>query len=93
MGNGLTTLVSGDGRSDSITMRQDGVISFGDLGAGESLTVEADAALPCYWLQMIGGDLEANGESLAAGDGVSLEGGPLVLKASSESEFLLFQLS
>jgi len=91
--NGLTTLVSGDGREGSIAMRQDGVISFGDLGAGTGLTLEPDAALPYFWLQMIGGTLEANGESLSGGDGASLGGASLVLKATADSEFLLFQLS
>ncbi len=91
--NGLTTLVSGDGRDDSIAMRQDGVISFGDLAAGQNLTVEPDAELPYLWLQVIGGTLDANGVTLTSGDGASLGGVPLVLQASVDSEFLLFQLS
>jgi redox-sensitive bicupin YhaK (pirin superfamily) len=46
------------------------------------------------WLQVVKGELQVNGAALQAGDGVSVEGEPLLsLVANTDSELLLFDLS
>ena len=45
------------------------------------------------WIQLIKGDIEVDGHSLVAGDGLAVsEVGELNIKASTDAEFLLFDL-
>jgi redox-sensitive bicupin YhaK (pirin superfamily) len=93
--NALTLLFSGDGRDDSTAIRQDAEISFGRLESGAALTVPADAARPHAWLQVIAGEVEVLGETLATGDGLAIEHEPdaFDVRAGAETKFLLFRLS
>lgn len=88
----LVLVASPDGRQDSITVHQDVSLYAGRLDAGES--VRHGFAPGRYgWIQVVRGNLAANGEELHAGDGASLsEAQALELRASSDSELLLFDL-
>ena len=90
--NQLKLLVSGDGRNDSIEIRQD-VDLYGSI-------LEKDRTLPIalrtgrkFWLQLLRGSLTIDSHSLLAGD--ALYGNTSELKAlisMDRSEFLLFDL-
>ena len=46
------------------------------------------------WLQVVGGALTLNGQSLSAGDGAAVsEKRELVIEAGRDAEFLLFDLA
>jgi redox-sensitive bicupin YhaK (pirin superfamily) len=90
--NQLKLVVSGDGRNDSIEIRQDV-----DLYAS---VLEKDQNLPTllrpgrkFWLQLLRGSLAIDSHSLSAGDALYGETTELkLLKSTDRSEFLLFDL-
>ena len=89
----LTLIASAEKRLGALLLRQDATIYAGKLDAGESLSyaTQPDRGL---WLQIIEGELEANGEKLQAGDGLAIEGvSQCDLAAGSNSRFLLFDLA
>ena len=88
--DGLTLVASGDGRDDSIAIRQDADLYFGHLGAGKS--VEPKLPKGKTWLHVIKGTLEVAGERLQPGDGAAIDGTIASIGAQEESEFLLFAL-
>jgi redox-sensitive bicupin YhaK (pirin superfamily) len=89
----LTLIASGEKREGALALRQDATIQLGKLAAGESFTyrTQPDRGL---WFQMIEGELEVNGESLRAGDGLAVEGvSQCELTAARGARFLLFDLA
>lgn len=90
--NGLTPLASPDGRDESMAMRQQALISFGDLDAGESLDVASEVSDGHFWIQMISGSVTVGEETLAAGDGAAIDVEKFTIAASESAEFLLFEL-
>lgn len=90
--NRLRPIVTPDGREQSLTIHQDASILAGYLEAGTRITHELTPGRH-QWLQLIRGELEASGESLAVGDGAALADlQTLELHAPTESELLLFDL-
>lgn len=90
--NRLRLVTSREGRDGSVRIHRDADIYAGLLHGGVSVTHEF-AAGRYGWLQVVRGSLSANGEPLAAGDGMALRDTPaLALKATSESEVLLFDM-
>lgn len=89
-GRPLTLIASPDGRDDSIAIRADGEIFFGNLQAGESLKLSNSRNR--HWLHLIHGGLAIDGEAIKLGDGVAIEGSLPVLDASAETSFILFSL-
>ena len=91
--NALTLLASQCGKRDSVVVHQDLELHAGQLDAGRKI----EYALPLerhVWIQVIRGDLVVNGRELAQGDGAAVEEEARVtITASSESEFLLFDLA
>lgn len=90
---GAALLVSPDGRDGSLVIGQDMDLWRVALNAEQTqdLALRRDRA----WVQVISGEVEANGVLLRAGDGLALaERGerPVVLKARSEAEALVFDL-
>lgn len=89
----LTLIASPEKRKGSLTLRQDASIYLGKLAEGKSVT-HATQAERGLWLQMIAGELEVNGETLGAGDGLAVEGSSSCeMTARSAAEFLLFDLA
>ncbi len=91
--NNLTLFASGDGRDNSITMRQDAAVHFGQLEKGKTIKASSHEILPHTWLQMISGSINIDGQTLHSGDAASFVASAQKIHAAADSEFLLFQLS
>ena len=90
--NRLRLIASRDGREGSITVHQKVDLYASVLEAGNSVEQQTDAS-KLLFLQLIEGELEVNGESVAAGDGVQLQGlESLRISAVRDAEFLLFDM-
>jgi len=91
----LTLLFSGDGRDGSTEIRQDAEIYFGKASAGSVLDAPVSNSTPHAWLQVIGGEVEVLGETLATGDGIAIEDAPdgFQITPKESTDFLLFRLS
>jgi hypothetical protein len=90
--NRLRLLGSRDGRDGSITIHQDVELYGSVLESGYSVRhqVRADRKI---FVQVIKGDIDVNGQTLAAGDGAKLtDVAELTISASSEAEFLVFDI-
>lgn len=90
--NGLTLACSAHGRNGSMAFNQDADLYVGKLVAGgrvrHRLQKQGHA-----WVQLIEGDLDLNGQKLAAGDGASVEEEmELRLTSRNGAHFLLFDL-
>ncbi len=92
--NALALLASPDGRHGSMGIRQNAEIHFGQLDAGQTLTVppsELDGA----WVHVIRGGIMILDGTLNPGDSASIDhsasGFPIA--ATEDAEFLLFRLS
>lgn len=88
----LTLACSQEGRAGSIAINQDVDLYIGRLDATEEVTHPL-AAERHGWVQVIEGQLSANGVALSAGDGASVSEEPILKLASEEgAHFLLFDL-
>jgi quercetin 2,3-dioxygenase len=89
----LTLIAAGEKREGALVLRQDATIQLGKLGGGESLVYRTQPERG-VWFQMIEGEMEVNGESLKAGDGLAIEGvSQCDLTAGEAAVFLLFDLA
>lgn len=93
--NQLSLLFSSDARDGSTEIRQNAEIYFGKADSGITLEAPASTTTPHAWLQVISGEVEVLGETLATGDGIAIENAPDAFKitALADSKFLLFRLS
>jgi len=91
--NRLRLIGSRDGRDGSITIHQD-VDLYGSVlesGAHVSLDNVADRRI---FVQVVTGDVDVNGETLGAGDGIQIRNEASIrLLAESDAELLLFNMS
>jgi redox-sensitive bicupin YhaK (pirin superfamily) len=89
----LHLVVSKSGREGSIPINQDADLLLGKLKEGE--TVRHSLAEGRYaWIQLIAGELDANGTRLTPGDAVAIsKADALTLSAAKASDFLLFDLN
>jgi redox-sensitive bicupin YhaK (pirin superfamily) len=88
----LRLVASGDGADNSIHWGQDVRLYASLMSAGKetALKLEADRHA---WIQVVRGVLDINGETLGSGDGAAVsDESRLEIKASEESEFLVFDL-
>lgn len=91
--NDWILLASPKGDATSLTIHQDCRLSMADLEPGKQLeyTLKPQRAL---WLQVVKGDIGANGATLKAGDGAGISGENLAVQAlSQKAQVLLFDLS
>jgi redox-sensitive bicupin YhaK (pirin superfamily) len=89
----LTLIAAGEKKEGALALRQDATIQLGNLAAPESLTYHTrpDRGV---WFQLIDGEIEVNGESLKAGDGLAVEGvSQCDVVALQDARFLLFDLA
>ena len=83
---------SRDGREGSVTIHQDVDLYAALISPQDSLTFEVNSTRK-GWLQVARGQVELNGETLTAGDGVALEGGQnLSVQGLEDAEVLLFDM-
>jgi quercetin 2,3-dioxygenase len=85
-------VASEDGRDGSLTIHQNARMALASLAEGQTLDYEF-APGRYGWLQVIYGEINADDETLAAGDGAGLiEESKLHLTARQASDVLLFDL-
>jgi quercetin 2,3-dioxygenase len=92
--NRLALIVAPEGEdAQALSIRQDARIYAArlDTGATAETALKPDRK---YWLQVARGAVDTGGETLEAGDALSLSGetGTLALKASGKAEILVFDL-
>ena len=91
--NKLCLVVSNEGDSDSIAIRQDARIYASVLEQNKSITHRIESGRG-VWLQLIKGQVSVAGQNLKAGDAIAMEQEPEInISATTESEFLLFDLA
>jgi redox-sensitive bicupin YhaK (pirin superfamily) len=91
--SGLTLIASMGGRHGSVHINQDVNVFSGRLNAGQSAHVDIRPNRR-WWMQLISGSLDMEGEFLGPGDGVAVsDQRDVSLVADNESEFLLFDLN
>ena len=91
--NRLRLIGSRDGRDGSLTIHQDVDLYASILEAGNTVQLDGVGDRRIF-VQVVAGDIDVNGAQLSAGDGLQLtDAGEVVVSASSESEFLLFNLA
>jgi quercetin 2,3-dioxygenase len=89
----LNLVASKTGRDDSIAINQDADLFIARLNGGERVDHVLRPGRHA-WLQVADGELNLNGESLAAGDGVAVSGeSKLTLAAAKPAQALLFDLN
>lgn len=86
-------VISSDGRDNSATIQQDADIFRIRLLAGQSVSHDLSVAHG-LWLQLIHGEISANGTVLNAGDAISTEeAGKFIITATTDAEAILFDLA
>ena len=89
----LHLVTSKSGRDGSIPINQDADLFLGKLGKGETTRHVLNEGRHA-WVQLIQGELEANGARLTPGDAVAVsKSDVLTLAATKSSEFLVFDLN
>ena len=89
---GLRLLASPDGAQGSLRLHADAALYAGTLGPAAPVDMALDVARK-YFVHVVRGTLEVNGQALAAGDAAMLSGeSRLQLVSAPEAEVLLFDL-
>ena len=91
--NRLRLIGSRDGRDGSLTIHQDVDLYASILEVGNTVQLDGVGDRRIF-VQVVSGDIDVNGTQLSAGDGLQLTNtADVVVAASSEAEFLLFNLA
>ena len=91
--NRLQLIAAHDGREGALTVNQDAELWTARLDAGKSVAHTFKAGRH-GWLQIVSGEVEAAGKTLAQGDGLALsDEASLEVRAKSAAEILLFDLA
>lgn len=91
--NTLRLIGSRDGRDGSITIHQDVDLYASVLESGKSVSLD-DVAERRIFIQVVSGNVDMNGEKLAAGDGIQIRNESSIrLVAENDAELLLFNMS
>ncbi len=89
--NRLHLIASRDGRSGSFLIRSDAEVHAGKLDAGT--TVDQQLTGNRGWVQVAAGDVNVNGKTLHAGDGLAIDGEAFIqIEALTNAELLFFDL-
>jgi redox-sensitive bicupin YhaK (pirin superfamily) len=88
--DGLQLIVSPDGTADSLVIRQNARIWRGRLSTGAHISHASVGKTA--WIQVIKGQLHANGELLQEGDGAEISDDAIEILSLTDTEFLLFDL-
>lgn len=89
----LRLVGSRDGRDGSLTIHQDVDLYASLLKSGDEVVFELQPGRQ-VWIQAVRGTLLANDQQLYAGDGLGItDTGRLVMRATDDAEFLLFDLA
>lgn len=88
----LRLIASKDGREGSLVIHQDADVYVARIGAGENL-VHRSAPGRKLWLQVVAGNVDANGIRASAGDGLALSDEPTLSLTAGAAEALLFDMA
>ena len=89
----LRLVAAPDGAQGSVTIHADAKVYAGLFEGGEKASLPLDPARKTY-VHLVRGELEVNGEMLAAGDAAMLDGEPQLSLANGQSaEVLVFDLA
>jgi redox-sensitive bicupin YhaK (pirin superfamily) len=88
----LRLVASPDGRDGSVTIHQDVALYSAIVGSSEPAVTYELQPDRYGWLQVARGEVELNGQKLAAGDGAAITAEPR-LTISGDGEVLLFDLN
>ena len=93
--NKTRLLFSGNGRDNSIGIRQNAEVYMTSLQAGSNFNWKPNSSFPNLWIQMIEGETEVNGRYLEKADGLGIENfnKELFFSAISKSKFFIFFLT
>ncbi len=88
----LRLIGSRDGREGSVTIHQDVNLYAGRFGPGERAALDLRPGRSA-WVHVAGGEIDLNGERLAAGDGAAVSNvAALELAGLTDAEVLVFDL-
>ena len=92
--NETRLLFSGNGLDDSIEIRQNAEILFGNYQEGEIYVLAENETHKNLWIQVIEGQINVSGNYLGKADGLGIENqtDELPLSIIEESKFLIFRL-
>ena len=91
--NRITTVVSPDGRDGSVTINQDAFFSLTDIQNGKEVNYERKLAGNGVYVFVLSGEIEIEGETFKARDGVGITNfESITLSASKDSEVLLMEV-
>ena len=89
----LRLIGSRDGRDGSVTIHEDVDLYATRLGRGETVSLKLSPGRGA-WVQVVEGELTANGERLGAGDGIAIEDADaLRLEARNDVHALVFDMA
>ena len=89
----LRLLASSDGAGGSVTVHADASLYAGLFDGAEKATLSLNPARKAY-VHLVRGQLNVNGQALAAGDAALMEGEPqLTLSGGHDAEVLVFDLA
>ena len=89
----LRLVGSRDGREGSVTIHQDVDLYASLLKTGDDVSFVVHPGRQ-VWIQAVRGTMRANAQQLYAGDGLGIaDAGEIVLTATDDAEFLLFDLA
>lgn len=89
----LRVVASGDGEGGALSLHQDATVLAGSANGSQSLQYGLAPGRGA-WLQAVSGGLRVGGETLAAGDGIAVEGeSRLEVEGDPAGRFLLFDLA
>jgi quercetin 2,3-dioxygenase len=89
----LRLIVSGDGRADSVRIRQDADLYATRLAPGDAVTHGVRPGRGA-WVHVAGGSVDLNGHRLGAGDGAALEDeAEIRLTGRGDAELIEFDLT
>jgi redox-sensitive bicupin YhaK (pirin superfamily) len=90
----LTLVVSPDGQEGSIAVRQDAYLYAARTTQQKEFKLKTLGGDRGFWVQVVKGQIEVNGNRLLAGDAVSAESiDELNIKSNAGAEFLVFDLA
>lgn len=91
--NSIIDLVSPSGVDETAKIHQDVFIRLGSFNSGYSIDLKICKSKG-YWIQVLSGEVEVNGNELSIGDGVSLEDAELVsINSLADCEILYMELA
>lgn len=90
--NAFRTIVSRDGRDNSLTIHQDAALELARMDEGATIRRALDPERG-YWVQVVGGIIALNGTEMRTSDGAALAREEmLTIEAETEAEVLLIDL-